>query len=306
VHDRTPGSRTISPARADVPRSTAESQEASLWKQEQVNVMVGSFVMVCLFGLIVAMLWLTGAQYRQEFCLLPHDVYAAAVTGLGRAPRCVTTVSTSGSITDLIFDPGRPQPRESSPCRSIPRYPCMSIRSPRSKAKGLTGGTYLEIAGGTAASPILKAQPGQQYPLIASKPSTLQQLAQAGPQLVDRFNTVGERIGDVLNDENRKLIAEIAEVDIGIIDKSAQHHGGIRSSLGGPRCNTGEFAYRERQHRKDARQCRQYPCLGGPRSGVGGPCLEFGRRGDRFAEDDGSQPPIRTVQKIGRLSERHG
>jgi phospholipid/cholesterol/gamma-HCH transport system substrate-binding protein len=39
-------------------------------------------------------------------------------------------------------------------------------------------------------------------------PSTLQQLAQSGPELVARFSTVGERVGDLLNEENRKLFAE--------------------------------------------------------------------------------------------------
>ncbi len=44
--------------------------------------------------------------------------------------------------------------------------------------------------------------------MIPSKPSTLQQLEESGPQPVNRFNLVGERIGDVLNDENRKALAE--------------------------------------------------------------------------------------------------
>ena len=39
-------------------------------------------------------------------------------------------------------------------------------------------------------------------------PSTLQQLAQAGPELVANFNTVGVRVSDLLNDQNRKVISE--------------------------------------------------------------------------------------------------
>ena len=30
-------------------------------------VTVGAFVMACLIGLVIAALWLAGAQYRQEF-----------------------------------------------------------------------------------------------------------------------------------------------------------------------------------------------------------------------------------------------
>src|SRR6266446_3267547 len=169
-------------------------------------VMVGSFVMVCLLGLIVAMLWLTGAQYRQEFAYY-RTTFTGAVTGLGRGTTVRYNGIDVGSITDLIFDPDDPS-RVIVTLQIDPKVPLHVDSVASIESQGLTGGTYLEIAGGTAASPILKAQPGQQYPLIASKPSTLQQLAQAGPPLVDRFNTVGERIGDVLNDENRKLIAE--------------------------------------------------------------------------------------------------
>ena len=45
-------------------------------------VLVGSFVMLCLFGLIVAMLWLTGSQYRQEFAYY-RTIFTGGVTGLG-------------------------------------------------------------------------------------------------------------------------------------------------------------------------------------------------------------------------------
>ena len=168
-------------------------------------VMVGSFVMICLLGLIVAMLWLTGAQYRQEFAYY-RTTFTGAVTGLGRGTTVRYNGIDVGSITDLGFDPVDPS-RVIVTMQIDPKVPLHVDSVASIESQGLTGGTFLEIAGGTAASPILKAQPGQQYPVIASRPSTLQQLAQSGPQLVDRFNTVGERIGDVLNDDNRKLIA---------------------------------------------------------------------------------------------------
>jgi len=76
------------------------------------------------------------------------------------------------------------------------------------QSQGFTGGTFLEIDGGGANSPLLTAKPGEEYPVIPSMPSTLQQLAQAGPELVANFNTVGVRVSDLLNDQNRKVISE--------------------------------------------------------------------------------------------------
>jgi phospholipid/cholesterol/gamma-HCH transport system substrate-binding protein len=79
------------------------------------------------------------------------------------------------------------------------------------ESQGLTGATYLEIAGGTANSPFLRAEPGQEYPVIPSRPSTLQQLAQSGPELVANLNIAGQRFSDLLNEENRKAISETLE-----------------------------------------------------------------------------------------------
>jgi len=168
--------------------------------------MVGSFVMLCLLGLMVAMLWLTGAQYRQEFAYY-RTVFTGAVTGLGRGTTVRYNGIDVGSITELAFDPEDPS-RVIVTVQIDPQVRIHVDSVTSIESQGFTGGSYLEIAGGTAASPILRAQPGQQYPIIPSKPSTLQQLAQAGPELVNRFNIVGERVGDLLNDENRKMIAE--------------------------------------------------------------------------------------------------
>ena len=169
-------------------------------------VLVGSFVMVCLLGLITAMLWLTGSQYRQEFAYY-QTVFTGGVVGLGRGTTVRFNGIDVGSIAELAFDPDNPGSVivtvQIDPAVPIQEDAVASIQS-----QGFTGGTFLEIDGGSANSPLLTARPGQEYPVIPSRPSTLQQLAQAGPELVANFNTVGVRVSDVLNDENRKLISE--------------------------------------------------------------------------------------------------
>jgi phospholipid/cholesterol/gamma-HCH transport system substrate-binding protein len=169
-------------------------------------VLVGSFVMICLLGMIVAMLWLTGSQYRQEFAYY-RTVFTGGVTGLGRGTTVRFNGIDVGSIAELAFDPNNP----SSVIVTVQIDPAVPIQSDAVasiQSQGFTGGTFLEIDGGSADAPLLLAKPGEEYPMIPSMPSTLQQLAESGPELVARFNTVGERVGDLLNDENRKVIAE--------------------------------------------------------------------------------------------------
>jgi len=170
-------------------------------------VTVGAFVMVCLIGLIVSMLWLTGAQYRQEFIYF-RTFFSGPVTGLGRGTVVRYNGIDVGSVTELAFDPADPR-RVIVTLQTTPDLLLHADSIASIEQQGFTGGTYVEITGGTVNAPLLTVQPGQAYPVIPSRPSTLQQLAQSGPEMVSRFNMVGERVSDLLNDGNRMAVAEM-------------------------------------------------------------------------------------------------
>ena len=76
-------------------------------------------------------------------------------------------------------------------------------------SQGLTGGTFVEISGGTSKSALLAASAGQKYPVIRTKQSGLQQLEQSAPEVVAKLNVAASRINDLLNDNNRRAIAHI-------------------------------------------------------------------------------------------------
>jgi phospholipid/cholesterol/gamma-HCH transport system substrate-binding protein len=102
------------------------------------------------------------------------------------------------------------------------------------ESQGLTGATYVEIDGGTANSPLLQLEPGQDYAVIPSKPSTLQQLAQSGPELVANLKTAGERFSDLLNDENRKAVTELLthlRATSAVLDEHAEDFDALLSNM---------------------------------------------------------------------------
>ena len=122
-------------------------------------VLVGSFVMLCLLGMIVAMLWLTGSQYRQEFAYY-RTVFTGGVTGLGRGTTVRFNGIDVGSISELAFDPENP----SSVIVTVQIDPAVPIQADAVasiQSQGFTGGTFLEIDGGSANSPLLTAQAGR-------------------------------------------------------------------------------------------------------------------------------------------------
>jgi phospholipid/cholesterol/gamma-HCH transport system substrate-binding protein len=170
-------------------------------------VAVGAFVTVCLLGLVVAMLWLAGEQYRQEYTYY-RTSFPGPVTGLGNGTLVRYNGIDFGRVSNLAFDPTDPKlvlvTLQADPSVKLHTDSVASL-----EAQGITGGVYVEITGGTAAAPILTAKPGEGYPVIQSKPSTLQELTQAGPELVGHFNAVGERLQDVLSDDNRAAITSV-------------------------------------------------------------------------------------------------
>ena len=170
-------------------------------------VLVGAFVVMCIAGLFVALVWVAGSQYREEYTYY-RTYFNGAVTGLGKGNVVRYNGIDVGHIADLAFDqtdPGRViVTLQIDPTLRLHVDSVASIES-----QGFAGATYVEIDGGTANSPLLQVEPGQDYAVIPSKPSTLQQLAQAGPELVANLKVAGERFGDLLNDDNRKAVAEL-------------------------------------------------------------------------------------------------
>ena len=125
-------------------------------------VAVGAFVLACLIGLVVTILWLAGAQYSQEYAYY-QTFFKGPVTGLGKGTITRYNGIEVGRVTDLVFDPNDPQ----SVIVTLQVQPNLNIREDSVasiESQGLTGASYVEISGGTKTSPLLVAKPGQKYP----------------------------------------------------------------------------------------------------------------------------------------------
>src|ERR1700744_4071700 len=195
-------------------------------------VSVGAFVLACVIGLVVTILWLAGAQYSQEYAYY-QTFFKGPVTGLGKGTVTRYNGIDVGRITDLQFNPDDPQ----SVIVTLQVQPNLNIREDSQasiESQGLTGGTYVEISGGTAKSPTLEAKPGQRYPVIRAKQSTLQQLEQSAPEVVAKLNIAVGRVNDLLNDNNRKalshVLANLDETTSTIAKRSAEIDDTIKNA----------------------------------------------------------------------------
>jgi phospholipid/cholesterol/gamma-HCH transport system substrate-binding protein len=170
-------------------------------------VAVGAFVLACVIGLVVTILWLAGAQYSQEYAYY-QAYFKGPVTGLGKGTVTRYNGIDVGRVTALEFDPADPQ----RVIVTMQVQPNLNIRNDSTasiESQGLTGGTYVEISGGTASAPLLVAQGDQRYPVIRTKQSTFAQLEQTAPEVVAKLNVAASRINDLLNDDNRRAVAHV-------------------------------------------------------------------------------------------------
>jgi phospholipid/cholesterol/gamma-HCH transport system substrate-binding protein len=169
-------------------------------------VAVGAFVMVLILGLVAALLWVTGSQYSQEFVYY-QTYFTGPVTGLGDGTAVKYNGIDVGRVSKLNFDPNDPKKvvvtMQLNPDLKLHQDSVASIAS-----EGLTGGAYVEIDGGTVKTPLLTRKDDETYPVIASKPSTFQQLEESAPLLIAKLNRVGDELNDLLNDQNRKALSE--------------------------------------------------------------------------------------------------
>jgi phospholipid/cholesterol/gamma-HCH transport system substrate-binding protein len=169
-------------------------------------VAVGVFVIVFLTGLVIALLWLGGSQYTEEYAYY-RTFFSGSVTGLGDGTLVRYNGIQVGRVSKVDFDPNNPK-RVIVTLQINPDLPIHSDSVASIASEGLTGGTYVEIDGGSQKSPVLPHVLFGDYPVIKSKQSTLQELEQSAPQLLAKINGVADRLNDVLSPHNRQAFAQ--------------------------------------------------------------------------------------------------
>jgi phospholipid/cholesterol/gamma-HCH transport system substrate-binding protein len=192
-------------------------------------VAVGAFVLILVLGGVIALLWLAGAQYSEEYAYY-QTFFSGSVTGLGNGTTVRYNGIQVGRVSKLTFDPDDPKrvvvKLEITPDLKIPDDSIASIAS-----EGLTGGSYVEIDGGSKGHPILKPTLFGALPVIRSKPSTLQELEQSAPQLVAKLNVIADKMNKVLSPENQAAITHtLANID-GMTTAIARHDQDIETTL---------------------------------------------------------------------------
>jgi phospholipid/cholesterol/gamma-HCH transport system substrate-binding protein len=192
-------------------------------------VLVGLFVLALTLTLIAGLLWLgSGGPGRvyDEYLVYMQE----SVSGLSPDNAVKYHGVDVGRVREIGLDPRRAE--EVRLLLEIDRgAPIREDTVATLETQGLTGLAFINLTGGAAASPTLKARLGEQYPVIQSRPSTWGRLDRAVEELATNLIGVSKRFELLLSDENQRHISRsLAHLD-DLSSALAERSGDMASAL---------------------------------------------------------------------------
>ena len=162
--------------------------------------LVGSFVLALILGLIGFVIWLAKVQFDTQFAR--YDIYFEdSVNGLQVGGPVKYRGITVGEVTSIVIDPTDVarvlvtiEVEADTPVRAdtVATLSLLSLTS---------GALFIQLAGGTHDAAPLVAKAGQRLPVIESEPLALD-------KLIGSIDDILIEVADILNEENREAIAD--------------------------------------------------------------------------------------------------
>lgn len=183
--------------------------------EARVNfVVVGIFVIVLTTAMIAGVLWLSSGKYYRK----SYDTYQTYMT------ESVGGLNIDAVVTYRGVDVGRVRKIALAPGNveqvlltlEIDRgTPIKDDTMATLRTQGLTGIAYVELTGGSRASPPLQARPGEPYPVITSGPSLILRLESSITALIAGLTSASENFNALMDEENRRSFKKtLADLEI--------------------------------------------------------------------------------------------
>lgn len=171
---------------------------------------VGTFVLLMLSAIMFTFLWLSKDEIEERKVSL-YDVYfQGSVTGLTEGAKVTLSGVPVGTVKLVDLDPqkwGRVHVR----IAVRQDMPIHDDAMASIEMQGITGYTFVQINPGTQDAPLIAALPGQKYPVIASRYSSVEELLTSLPKISNQLSNLLDRVNLVLDEENRENFSETLE-----------------------------------------------------------------------------------------------
>ncbi len=191
---------------------------------------VGAFVLALGTLLVAGVLWLaSGGAWQTQY-----DVYQAveveSVAGLNKnAPVKYNGVDV-GKVQDIALD--HTNPKTVNLFFAIERgTPVKEDTIAILKTQGLTGIAYVELSGGSVASPLLRPRQGERYPLIQTAPSLSARLENVLSSVLAKLDDTSNNINAILSKENQAALSSTLADVAAIVRTVAARQDSIDAGL---------------------------------------------------------------------------
>lgn len=176
--------------------------------------LVGSFVLAGFLSIIIFLVWLSKTNFGDSSNT--YDIYfKGAVTGLKKGAAVQYRGVPVGTVKFISIKPSNIEMIRVQ----VDVEKGVALREDVTaslETQGLTGLSFIQIKGGTNEAPILRAKPGEHYPVIPATSSLLEEVAGSVPEILYTTTRLMEQLQDVLSEENRqcfhKTIQNIQEI----------------------------------------------------------------------------------------------
>jgi phospholipid/cholesterol/gamma-HCH transport system substrate-binding protein len=158
---------------------------------------IGIFV-ISLFSFgLVAILWISKIDFRSNHHLYEIN-FPGAVTGLRENESVLFQGIPIGKVMKITVDP---TDVDSIKVIVTLQEPTLIREDTVAKieAQGLTGYAFVQLRGGNADSPVLKAKHGEKLPIIRAQVSSIDTLYTQLPQILDSIRMVAQQMSSLLD-----------------------------------------------------------------------------------------------------------
>jgi phospholipid/cholesterol/gamma-HCH transport system substrate-binding protein len=169
-------------------------------------VLVGLFVLVLGGVMITAILWLaaggSGRAYDEYLVYMRESV-----SGLSRDSTVKYHGVGVGTVREISLDPNNPE-QVRLLLRIDQGTPVREDTTATLEVQGLTGLAYINLDGGSQASPALRVVDNEDFAVIPSLPSIWGRLDHSVGELIDNLIMASNQINRLLNDENQDHLTD--------------------------------------------------------------------------------------------------
>lgn len=165
-------------------------------------IIVGSFVLIAILGLIAFALWLNGTRGIHDY-LYYQIHFHESVNGLSNGSPVTYRGVDIGNVVSIKIDPAEANTIVTR-VRVLADAPIRQDTSAMLKIQGITGTRYIDLSGGEVIQPAIKGGSADKgdLPEITSKYSDIATLENEVPKLVDKASAIATQADHLLDDES--------------------------------------------------------------------------------------------------------